>query len=70
MLGFADQVTVRYVGTYLATGAYVANWAALATYQANNITGQWKRVFMAAVVTACNGAGGIAGSFIVRRNEV
>ncbi|KAF2786356.1 MFS general substrate transporter [Melanomma pulvis-pyrius CBS 109.77] len=69
MLGFADQVTVRYVGTYLATGAYVANWAALATYQANNITGQWKRVFMAAVITACNGAGGIAGSFIVRRNE-
>jgi MFS family permease len=40
MLGFADQVTVRYVGTYLATGAYVANWAGMATYQANNIVGQ------------------------------
>ncbi len=25
MLGFAEQVTVRYVGTYLATGAYVSN---------------------------------------------
>jgi hypothetical protein len=36
MLGFSDQVTVRYIGTYLATGAYVANWAAMATYQANN----------------------------------
>ncbi|KAF2733228.1 MFS general substrate transporter [Polyplosphaeria fusca] len=69
MLGFTDQVTVRYVGTYLATGAYVANWAAMATYQANNITGQWKRVFTAAAVTACNGAGGIAGSFIVRQPE-
>ncbi|KAF1842665.1 uncharacterized protein K460DRAFT_377996 [Cucurbitaria berberidis CBS 394.84] len=69
MLGFCDQVTVRYVGTYLATGAYVANWAAMATYQANNIVGQWKRVFTAAAITAFNGAGGIAGSFIVRQPE-
>lgn len=69
MLGFSNQVTVRYIGTYLATGSYVANWAALNAYQANNIVGQWKRVFTAAAVTACNGAGGIAGSFIVRQNE-
>jgi sugar phosphate permease len=69
MLGFTDQVTVRYIGTYLATGAYVANWAAMATYQANNVVGQWKRVFTAAAVTAFNGAGGIAGSFIVRQQE-
>lgn len=69
MLGFSDQVTVRYIGTYLATGAYVANWAGMATYQANNIVGQWKRVFTAAAVTAFNGAGGIAGSFIVRQLE-
>ena len=39
MLGFADQVAVRYVGVFLATGAYVSNWAALNSYQANNITG-------------------------------
>lgn len=39
MLGFADQVTVRYIGCYLATGAYISNWAALNSYQANNITG-------------------------------
>lgn len=69
MLGFSDQVTVRYIGTFLATGAYVANWAGMATYQANNIVGQWKRVFTAAAVTAFNGAGGIAGSFIVRQPE-
>ncbi|KAJ4382883.1 hypothetical protein N0V86_002108 [Didymella sp. IMI 355093] len=69
MLGFSDQVTVRLIGTYLATGAYVANWAAMAAYQANNVVGQWKRVFTAAAVTACNGAGGIAGSFIVRQTE-
>lgn len=69
MLGFTDQVAVRLIGTYLATGAYVANWAAMATYQANNVVGQWKRVFTAAAVTACNGAGGVAGSFIVRQQE-
>ena len=69
MLGFADQVTVRYVGTYLATGAYVSNWAALNSYQASNITGQWKRAVTAAAITACNGLGGVAGSFIVRQTE-
>ena len=69
MLGFPSQATVRYIGTYLATGAYVSNWAALNAYQANNITGQWKRATIAAVVTACNGLGGIAGSYIVRQEE-
>jgi len=69
MLGFSNQVTVRYIGTYLATGAYISNWAALNSYQASNITGQWKRAVTAAAVTACNGLGGVAGSFIVRRNE-
>lgn len=69
MLGFSSQVTVRYVGTYLATGAYVSNWAALTAYYQNNIAGQWKRAFTAAVVTMLNGAGGIAGSFIVRQQE-
>lgn len=69
MLGFPSQVTVRYIGTFLATGAYVSNWAALSTYQANNIRGQWKRATVAAAVSACNGLGGIAGSYIVRQNE-
>ncbi|KAK9425479.1 putative MFS transporter [Seiridium unicorne] len=69
MLGFTEQVTVRYIGTFLASGAYISNWAALSAYQAGNITGQHKRIFTAALVTMFNGAGGIAGSFIVRSNE-
>ena len=69
MLGFSHQVAVRYIGTFLATGAYVSNWAALTAYYQNNIAGQWKRAFTAAVVTMFNGAGGIAGSFIVRSSE-
>jgi MFS family permease len=39
MLGLSSHVTVRYIGTYLATGSYVANWAALNAYQASNIVG-------------------------------
>lgn len=69
MLGFPSQVTVRYIGTYLATGAYISNWAALNAYLANNITGQWKRATVAAAVSACNGLGGIAGSYIVLNRE-
>ncbi|KXL47180.1 hypothetical protein M433DRAFT_62537 [Acidomyces richmondensis BFW] len=69
MLGFLNQVTVRYIGAFLAIGAYVSNWAAITAYYQSNIAGQWKRAFTAAAVTAMNGAGGIAGSFIVRQNE-
>jgi len=69
MLGFVSQVTVRYIGTFLATGAYVSNWAALNAYQANNVVGQWKRATVAAAISACNGLGGIAGSYIVRQPE-
>ncbi|KAK7613331.1 major facilitator superfamily domain-containing protein [Phyllosticta paracitricarpa] len=69
MLGFSDIVAVRYIGTFVATGAFVANWAALSAYQANNVVGQWKRVFTSATCTAFNGAGGIAGSYIVRSQE-
>ncbi len=50
-------------------GAYISNWAALNAYQANNITGQWKRATVAAACSACNGLGGIAGSYIVRSIE-
>lgn len=69
LLGFTTQPAVRYVGTYLATGAYVRNWAAMNAYQASNIVGQWKRATFAASITACNGLGGIAGSFIFRQKE-
>lgn len=69
MLGFTDQVAVRYIGTFLATGAYVSNWAALSAYYQGNIAGQWKRAFTSAVVTMFNGAGGIGGAYIVRQPE-
>jgi sugar phosphate permease len=52
LLGFTQAPAARYIGTFLAIGAYVSNWAAISTYQANNITGQWKRVFFSATVAA------------------
>ncbi|KAL9090781.1 MAG: hypothetical protein Q9159_001837 [Coniocarpon cinnabarinum] len=69
LLGFSDQVAARYFGTFLATGAYVSNWAALTAYYQNNIVGQWKRAFAAAAVTAFNGAGGVTGAYIFKQNE-
>lgn len=65
----SKQVTVRYIGIFLATGAYVFNWAAQNAFQANNVVGQWKRAATAAAVTACNGLGDVVGSFIVRQRE-
>ncbi|KAL2869979.1 putative MFS transporter [Aspergillus lucknowensis] len=65
----STSIPVRYIGTFLATGAYVSNWAALNAYMANNVVGQWKRATTAAAVAACNGLGSIAGSYIVRQQE-
>jgi len=39
VLGFAQNSGARYFGVFLSTGAYVANWAALSAYQANNVVG-------------------------------
>ena len=36
LLGFSNNSGARYLGVFLATGAYVGNWAALTAYQANN----------------------------------
>lgn len=36
MLGFVESSSVRYAGTFLATGSYVANWAALNAYMVNS----------------------------------
>lgn len=69
MFGFTSNTPARYIGTFLATGAYISNWAALSAYTQNNIVGQSKRATFAAAISACNGLGGIAGSFIVRQNE-
>lgn len=69
MIGLPNQVTVRYIGTFLVTGAYVSNWAALNAFMANNIVGQWKRLTVAAAVAACTGLGSVAGSYIVRDYE-
>jgi sugar phosphate permease len=39
LLCFAESPAARYAGVFLATGAYVSNWASLSAYQSNNIVG-------------------------------
>jgi hypothetical protein len=36
MLGFSSQVSVRYVGTYLSTGAYISNVSTKYSYQTSS----------------------------------
>lgn len=60
VLGFAGNSGARYFGVFLATGAYVANWAALTAYQANNVVGYVYRpakdVGLCANIAADNGS--------------
>lgn len=71
MLGLppADHVATRYAGAFIATGAYVCNWAAVNAYIANNVIGQWNRATIMGSLAMAQGLGGVAGSFIVKADE-
>ncbi|OBT71317.1 hypothetical protein VF21_09122 [Pseudogymnoascus sp. 05NY08] len=69
LLGFAKQPAVRYFGTFLMC---VSGQGAIPTdlaYQANNITGHWKRAFCSASLIGAGGIGGIAGSLVFRSQD-
>jgi len=55
LLGFVENVGVRYFGVFLATAGCNANIPCVLTWQANNIRGQWKRALCSATLV---GAGG------------
>lgn len=55
LLGFVENVGVRYFGVFLATAGCNANVPCVLTWQANNIRGQWKRALCSATLV---GAGG------------
>ncbi|GKT41471.1 putative transporter [Colletotrichum spaethianum] len=52
LMGFHNDVAVRYVGVFLVTAGAVSATPATMAYQANNIRGQWKRAFCSAFVVA------------------
>jgi len=66
LMGFVDNVGVRYFGVFLVCMGANANIPACMTYQANNIRGHWKRAFCSATLVGMGGIGGIIGSLVFR----
>merc|ERR1711939_1078276 len=50
LIGWVDNVGVRYFGVFLVCAGANANIPACMTYQANNIRGHWKRAFCSATL--------------------
>ncbi|EXJ75775.1 uncharacterized protein A1O5_00282 [Cladophialophora psammophila CBS 110553] len=69
LLGYLDNVPVRYFGVFIATTACNANVPAVLTWQANNIRGQWKRALCSATLVGAGGIGGIIGSTVFRSQD-
>ncbi|KAH0443048.1 major facilitator superfamily transporter [Colletotrichum camelliae] len=69
LVGFHDDVAVRYTGVFLLTAGSFSSIPVVMAYQANNIRGQWKRAFSSGLVVAFGGVGGIAGSLIFRSQD-
>lgn len=69
LLGFAQNVGVRYFGVFLATAASNANVPCVLTWQANNIRGQWKRALCSATLVGSGGIGGIIGGTVFRDQD-
>lgn len=69
LLGYLDNVAVRYFGVFIATSACNANVPCVLTWQANNIRGQWKRALCSATLVGAGGIGGIIGSTVFREQD-
>ncbi|KAK5116386.1 hypothetical protein LTR62_007933 [Meristemomyces frigidus] len=69
LLGFTENVGVRYFGVFLATTSANANVPCILTFQANNIRGQWKRALTSATLVGAGGIGGIIGSTVFRSQD-
>jgi hypothetical protein len=69
LLGFAQPTGARYFGAFITVGGGYANIPLAITFQNNNIRGQWKRGFSAALIVAGGGMGGIVGSLVFRSKD-
>ncbi|KAH9881011.1 hypothetical protein J1614_001504 [Plenodomus biglobosus] len=69
LMDFAESVSVRYFGVFLATAAANANVPCILTWQANNIRGQWKRALCSATLVGAGGLGGIIGGTVFRTQD-
>jgi len=66
LIGWVENVGVRYFGVFLVCMGANANIPATMAYQANNIRGHWKRAFCSATLVGFGGVGGIIGSLVFR----
>jgi hypothetical protein len=69
LVGFHGNPSVRYLGVFFATAGANANVPVTASYQANNIRGQWKRAFCSATLVGFGSLGGIVGSTVFRSED-
>lgn len=69
LVGYLENVGVRYFGVFIAVSACNANVPCVLTWQANNIRGQWKRAFCSATLVGFGGIGGIIGSTVFREQD-
>ncbi|PGG97763.1 hypothetical protein GX51_07144 [Blastomyces parvus] len=69
LLGFMENVGVRYFGAFLTTTACNATVPCILTWQANNIRGQWKRALCSATLVGTGGVGAIIGTTVFRSQD-
>ena len=69
LVGFHGNARVRYLGVFFATAGANANVPVTASYQANNIRGQWKRALCSATLVGAGGIGGIIGATVFRSQD-
>jgi len=69
LIGWVENVGVRYFGVFLVCMGANSNIPAAMTYQANNIRGHWKRAFCSATLVGMGGVGGIIGSLVFREQD-
>lgn len=69
LLGRTKTAGVKYFGIFLVTAGCNATVPAVLAWQANNIRGQWKRGFCAAMLLTFGGTGGIAGALVFRARD-
>lgn len=69
VMAFIENTAVRYFGVFLAVMGMSSNIPTIMAYQANNITGQWKRAMSSAIFVGMGGVGGIAGALVFRSQD-
>jgi hypothetical protein len=67
-VAFVENKGARFFEVFSTVMSTSANIPTIMAYQANNITGQWKRVMSSAIFVGMGGIRGIAGALVFRVN--